>query len=360
MVVSSFPVQSIPFNNSCATVDGPGSVNCPSAQPFGTDLWYTFVAPCSVPFEISTCDDGGFDIVLAVYGGTSSTCTCPTNNTTLLTCGDDTCGTGGGPATVTVNMIQGRCYTIRLGGWSGSIGSGTLEIAPLGVCNPPPAVEPEPSGEDKNRFISFLVNGDGTQPSALRVQLTSLHHPNPPPTGGLPPNFSALEGDFRYVNLFRDGQNNPIFNCPDTFTHPSYKCARLGCQPEYRDWATELGGAVLHVTGDSVVPSSIYDVAFLPNSCVGVEETCPQASAEISVGTVRWGDITADLVVNAIDVGFAVSKAKAAVGSMTEYRCLLEPQDPNPTNKNVSALDIGKAVDAVKDLPYPFTIVDCP
>jgi hypothetical protein len=298
--------------------------------------------------------------VLAVYGGISGTCPCPTSNTSLITCGDDSCGVGGGPATVTINMVQGRCYTIRLGGWNNSVGSGTLEINALGVCNPPPALEPEPAGFGKNRFISFEVNGDGSNSSALRVRLTSLHHPVPPPSGGPSPDFSALEGEFRYVNLFRDGQNDPIFDCPDSVPHPQYKCARLSCTPEYRNWAGELAGAVLHVTGEHVAPSSMYDVAFLPGGCAGAEETCGLASPNLAVSTVRWGDVDASGTANAMDIARVVDKVAARAGSLPEYRCLLEPRDPNPTSKNVTAMDLARIVDAVKGAPYPFGMAECP
>jgi len=123
--------QNVPFDNRCATNDGPSPVNCAAAQPFGTDLWYEYVVPCNGSLTVSLCigTPSNFDTILAIYGGTGPTCTCPADNTTLLTCGDDTCGPGGGPSTVTVaSAVSGRCYVIRVGGWSGAIGVGDMSV----------------------------------------------------------------------------------------------------------------------------------------------------------------------------------------------------------------------------------------
>jgi hypothetical protein len=224
------------------------------------------------------------------------------------------------------------------------------------------AVQPEPAGAGKNRYVSFIVptaaSGANT---AVRVKLTSLHHPAGPPNA---PNFSAFEGQYRYLNAIRDAANNPVFVCPDSAAlGSSYNCAKLGCVPEYRDWAGIFGGAVVHVTGDSLVPSSQYAVAHLASSCAGNEAACTAASAELTVSTERWGNVDntpAGGTPNAIDIGFIVSKVKDAPGSFIESRCQLQGPTPNPYGLAVNALDIGRGVDAVKGLPYPFTISVCP
>ena len=75
------------------------------------------------------------------------------------------------------------------------------------------------------------------------MRLTSLHHPAAP-SGA--PDFSAFEGQVRYVNTIRDGGNNVVLDCPDSILlGTTFQCATLGCQPEYRDWAAELNGAAL-------------------------------------------------------------------------------------------------------------------
>lgn len=133
--IPSVALYNTTFDNRCATTDGPPTVPCQSTQPFGADQWYTYQAPCTGQLYVSTCDQTFFDGMLAVYGG-GETCTCPENNGGLLACGDDTCGFGGGPAYVDLPVIEGRCYTIRVGGWAGSIGEGTLTLGYVSFCRP--------------------------------------------------------------------------------------------------------------------------------------------------------------------------------------------------------------------------------
>jgi hypothetical protein len=222
----------------------------------------------------------------------------------------------------------------------------------------------EPSGTTKNRFLSFALppEGSGVE-TAVRVRLTSLHHPAPPIPPGTP-NFAAFEGQFRYLNAIRDTANNPVFTCADSaVSGTSYNCARLGCTPEYRDWAGILGGAVVHVTGDSVIPSSQYDVAQLAASCAGNESACTAVSPVLTLVTERWGNVDNSPiqgVPNAIDISKVVDKVKDVPGAFIEPRCQLREATPNPYGMAVNALDIGRAVDAVKGQPYPFTLSGCP
>jgi hypothetical protein len=238
----------------------------------------------------------------------------------------------------------------------GTVDRGAYENFPV-----PDAPALEPSGTNKNRYISFVIPEIGAgDDTVIRVELTSLHHPAGPPNA---PNFTAFEGEYRYLNAIRDAGNNPVYFCPDSAAlGSSFACARLGCSPEYRDWAGIFGGDVVHVTGDSVVPSSHYTIAQLASSCLGHEAVCA-ASAEVLVATERWGNvdnIPAGGTPNAIDIGFIVSKVKDAPGSFIESRCQLQGPMPNPYSLAVSALDIARGVDAVKGLPYPFTISACP
>jgi hypothetical protein len=216
----------------------------------------------------------------------------------------------------------------------------------------------EAGGVDKNRFISFTVPDAGTgQDTALRVELTSLHHPPAPPDA---PNFSAFEGQFRYVNVIKDGEGNDVFDCADSQSfETTFKCATLGCAPEYRDWMADFGGEVLHVTGSAVVPSSQYAVSQLAASCAGNEASCASASLGLTVLTGRWGDVLPGTL-NAADIAAVVDKVKDLPSAPIEPRFLLQGQTPDPRVFAVSALDIGRSVDAVKAQPYPFTIGTCP
>ncbi|MEK6798705.1 MAG: hypothetical protein AABZ12_07060 [Planctomycetota bacterium] len=215
---------------------------------------------------------------------------------------------------------------------------------------------PEPNPTEKNRYISFVVDPFGAgQQTALRVRLTSLHHPIDPPPGT--PNFTAFEGQYRYVNVVGTG------TCPDSPVFATtFKCGTLSCTPQYRDWAAELAGAVLHVTGADIVPSSIYDVAILPVSCAGVELACAGASTELPVRTSLWGDITAyfdgsrwlapdGFYPNFDDIMAVVQKFKDTASAPIKPRVQMYPNVPNPMN-DVSAIDIAMIVDAFKGRPY--------
>lgn len=213
-------------------------------------------------------------------------------------------------------------------------------------------VGPEPTAMAKNRFISFLIPppSGNTGVSALRVRLSSLHHPPAPANA---PNFSAFEGEYRYVNVYRNAADQPIYECLDSPGHGTYYfCAKLSCVPEYRDWNAELGGEVLHVTGTEIVPSSTYHVAVVPAACTGNEEKCELASLDLTVPTARWGDVVPDTL-NAIDIARQVDKVKDAAGAIAEVRGLLRPDLPAPLSSQVNAVDLGYTVDAVKGLPYP-------
>jgi hypothetical protein len=237
---------------------------------------------------------------------------------------------------------------------SGGFWAAPPVVAPLSLL-------PEPQGQSKNRFLAFIVPVEAAgEDTAVRVRLTSLHHPAGPPGA---PDLAAFEGQYRYLNAILDAGDNPVFDCTDSQAFATtYKCARLGCTPEYRDWAGILGGAVVHVTGDSVVPSSQYDVSHLAASCAGNEASCASASLELAVATERWGNVDntpAGAAPNAIDISRVVDKTKDAPGAFTKPRCRLQPATPN-AEVPISALDISRCVDAAKGLPYPFTIGACP
>ncbi|MEK6799529.1 MAG: hypothetical protein AABZ12_11230 [Planctomycetota bacterium] len=228
------------------------------------------------------------------------------------------------------------------------------------IFTPSPPL-PEPGGFDKNRYVSFGVDpAGGGQVTALRVKLTSLHHPSSPPPNT--PDFIAFEGQYRYVNVLRDGNNDPVFACPDSIVvGTTFKCAVLGCTPEYRDWAGELAGAVLHATGTEIVPSSVYHAAQLASGCTGNETTCGAASTELQLRTARWGDIDGNGQLNVLDVATDVDKVKdLATGTLIKPRTQLQPAAPDPL-RNVNVLDIANAVDALKFRPYPFApLTPCP
>ncbi len=352
----------VPFDNRCATQDGPGMVACPGNSSFGADLWYRYVAPKSGDLIVSLCDDTNFDAILAVHSDGTLFCSCPALTSTMLTCADDTCGQGGGPSTITLPVSQGTCYLIRVGGWSGATGTGTLSLS---YTNPPAPLPPTPDSEGshlaKNRFISIqMPEMPEGQLTALRVRLVSLHHPAFPPDA---PDFSALEGEYRYVNLLKDENGSTSSICEGSAAlGTTFRCATLTCTPEYGLWGgqfSRFNGFPGHVTGDAVVPSSTYAVSILPEACMGVEATCAVASEELFIDTARWGDVDPGLL-NVFDITLEVDAVKQLVNALSEPRSLLRGESPTPQSSAVNVFDITFAVDALKGSPYPFSVATCP
>jgi hypothetical protein len=266
----------------------------------------------------------------------------------------------GSGASVTATNCRVYYETLINNSGSQPIGIGCGRFIEADAAPIPLALEPTPV--PKNRFLSFVVPvGEIPQETAIRVRLNSLHHPAAPPNA---PNFVAFEGQYRYLNALLDAGNNPTYDCPDSAAlGSSYKCAKLGCTPEYRDWAGIFGGSVVHVSGDSVVPSSTYDVDQLSSYCEGKEATCLAASQPMALLTERWGNVDNTPpggAPSAIDISKIVDKVKDVPSAFIEPRCQLQAATPNPLGLAVNALDIGRGVDAVKGQPYPFTIGACP
>gem|GEM_PF-2437025 len=206
----------------------------------------------------------------------------------------------------------------------------------------------------KSRFISFLVPPtDVGMETALRVELTSLHHPLSPANA---PDFSAFEGQSRYVNLYRDpATGDPITDCEDSAAMgTTFKCATLGCQPEYVDWAALFGGEVLHVSGAAIVPSSIYNVTTLAFLCQGLEASCNNVSTPLTIETGIWGNVDDNDTLNVLDVTGVVDSVKDAPGALIEPRSLLRGDVPDPVGTTQNVLDITLDVDALKSQPFPF------
>lgn len=115
------------FSNSGATTDGPDEPQmCDffgSAQIF-SDLWFCYEATCSGEAVMSLCGSE-YDTKMAVYGG----CGCP--GPIPLACSDDNCSAGTTDSRVTLSVVAGQSYLIRVGGVPGPLGeqgAGTLTV----------------------------------------------------------------------------------------------------------------------------------------------------------------------------------------------------------------------------------------
>ncbi len=276
-----------------------------------------------------------------------------------------------GWAANTVDANRARIDRIdnRLRGfaWSENTGWINLDDDTSFVGVEPNAVPPTPILDSefpsKVRFISFSVPASttaGVGETALRVQLVSLHHPNPPYTGGPSIPFTALEGEARWVGApqqFVESASSGIV----------FYASPLQCDPYYQDWSTI---ALLHVTGSAIVPSSVYGVENVAASCVGVEASCTAVSSPLEISTSRWGDVTDPYNPPSTtsqpdfgDISALVNKFKSADGAPIKARALLGGTDEQGlfnVSFDLSFTHISACVDAFKGFPYPYTIQACP
>jgi len=178
-------------------------------------------------------------------------------------------------------------------------------------CRPKRPVT-DPTGVVKSRFVSFSMApaavAGGAEENAIRVNMVSLHHVEPPYSGGPSIPFTAFEGQFRYVGP-------PAVYLESTSSGIRFVASQLQCDPYYRDWTAfnscsltpticttdtdcPMGGtctvpvdALLHVSGSAVTPSSVYTVEVLGSSCMGAEDSCGDVSDPLEISTSRWGDV---------------------------------------------------------------------
>ncbi|MBI1825866.1 MAG: hypothetical protein HY287_05915 [Planctomycetes bacterium] len=206
----------------------------------------------------------------------------------------------------------------------------------------------------KNRYITFSPIDVGGV-SALRVTLDSLQHPQPPNLPQVPPpNFSAFEGQIRWVGQVND--------CEETESPPtSFKCAYLQCTPVYANWTALLNGQWLHLMGPEIMPSSLYTIDQLNVSCQGNEQNCSDVAATTQVETARNGDCFppyqdrttgAPLTQpNISDVSAIVDKFKGVPTAISRTRAQLVPSTIG-INQRVSITDVATDIDAFINLPY--------
>ena len=215
----------------------------------------------------------------------------------------------------------------------------------------PPAPVADPSGVPKNRYISMSVPSNGGEPTALRVTLSSLHHPNPPYNAGAAADFTAFEGEYRWVGpptMSTESDDNPT----------SFVAAQLQCTPHYQDWSS-LG--LFHVYGNAVVPSSIYQIAVLDQSCTSAEEGCVDVSSALQITTARFGDVVASFnppsTLNQPDLndgGTMINALRRALGVPTKASTQLYSNVPDPS-RAVNIVDAVAHFNAWNGLPYPLS-----
>lgn len=230
-----------------------------------------------------------------------------------------------------------------------------LDGVPDECVTAPPAPTADPSGLNKSRAVSFETPAAATatgvgSPTALRVTLTSLHHPNPPYTGGSAANFSTFDGQIRWVGP-------PSTYVESTSDPTPFAAAALQCTPYYHDWSAV---GLVHVIGREIVPSSTYTVGRLSGNCLGNETNCTLVSASLELATTRWGDIDSPFNPPATsaqpdvsDISAMVNKFKSALGAPSKIRVALAG-DVTDLTQDIGFAHISACVDAFKGLPFPY------
>ena len=125
------------FDTTNATTDGPAHALCLNSgdNQVAKDIWFNHPASITGTLDIDTCGSS-FDTKIAVYSGTG----CADYETRLIACNDDaTCPTGPGlQSKLTINIVAGMHYTIRIGGFNNAAGVGqvtlTATATPTGSC----------------------------------------------------------------------------------------------------------------------------------------------------------------------------------------------------------------------------------
>lgn len=259
--------------------------------------------------------------------------------------------------TVSADVASGT-YIIQAEKSKGWGGDYTLDLdIVLPACEPPDQPLAEPDPVTKNRYIS-LVPGNAGRNVAIRVDLTSLHHPDPPNFDDSPsPSFADLEGTTMWVGT------------PEVFVDSEplgtqFHAAPLVCEPNFMDWGDI---PLLHVYGPQIVPSSIYTVDVVEIEC---ERDNPENfSSALQLETSRWGDLIppfqepAPNNINqpdARDLTALVDKIKELATATSSTRMQLHPALLAPATKpNVA--DLTAAVDAVKGFAFSFVdTTGCP
>lgn len=137
LCINSIPLLAgdTPFCTVGADTDGPAFSQSSGCVEFGynqmtSDVWYVYTAPADGTVTISTCG-ATWDTRLAAYDNLFGPVVgCPgsdINFNALVACNDDAPGCGNG-SEITLFVYGGEEYKIRVGGYQGWSGEGTLHV----------------------------------------------------------------------------------------------------------------------------------------------------------------------------------------------------------------------------------------
>lgn len=118
----------VPFSTVQATNEADNSVGACGSSQNTRDVWFLYLAPRNGIVTLSTCTTTDYDSVVEVYSG------CLRSGGQRLYCSDDSCSEHN--EILTVPVIAHQYYKIRVAGYAGDFGSGSLS-----VIDPPAIVD---------------------------------------------------------------------------------------------------------------------------------------------------------------------------------------------------------------------------
>lgn len=206
-----------------------------------------------------------------------------------------------------------------------------------------------------SRYAVFDAGEPGEQ-TAVRVTLTSLYHPGPPVAAGEDRDFSAQEGQVRWLG--------PPATFSDAAPDSTFVAAQLQCTPHFTDWGA-LG--TIQMYGDAVIPSSIYTIRQVSISCQADPNDPLCLSPPHVTRTGQWGDAAFPFArsdqaaqPDAADLADIVDAFRGQVDAAPKALTQLRGAIPNPA-ADVNFLDVDLAVDAVMGRPFPYPVPpSCP
>ncbi len=137
-----------PFNLANASMDAPVERCIPTMI---NDIWYNYTATCSGTLTVDTCGasaPASPDTNLAIYDA----CLCPPVAGAPIACSTDAGGNCGFASRVTLDVVTGNCYKIRLADSDGNRPSGQIKID----CVPDPCADLRPDDSDFDGDVDLV------------------------------------------------------------------------------------------------------------------------------------------------------------------------------------------------------------
>ena len=155
---SGIPLGNTPFTTVGATTDGPAHTGCNffNNSQVTNDIWFNYPSQCDGTLFISLCGNATWDTKIAVYNGEG----CNNLDSRLIGCSDDDCGN---QSVVSLAAATHDFFTIRVGGYNGATGAGTLVLTCIPTCI---ADFNQDGGIDGTDVESFFTAWENAEPRA--------------------------------------------------------------------------------------------------------------------------------------------------------------------------------------------------